>query len=254
MQNKDTVCEQYDYLRPTQEKVYALLKAFKQVCEKHDIWYSLYAGTVLGAVRHHGFIPWDTDADVVIMLPDKERFRAAWEEEKGGYPGIALKNHSIEKTLQSHDTLYYSDAGPDTDLHLDIFPLCGAPSEKKEQERFASYSKYADKILRSKYVNIRLCKKKNRPLVFGAKLIDYLIPDALLRKNIKNRETKYSFDDAEYLITLSNYGSSRACIRKSLWQETVPERFEDDEFAIPKDWDQYLTITYGADYMTPKKY
>ena len=48
----------------------ALLKVFRDVCDKECIWYSLAFVTVLGAVRHKGFIPWDSDADVAIQLPD----------------------------------------------------------------------------------------------------------------------------------------------------------------------------------------
>lgn len=230
-----------------------LMIAFKNVCDKGTIWYSLAYGSLLGAVRHHGFIPWDTDADVVIMLPDKERFRETFRKYKPD--GIALKDYNVEKRcLQSHDTLYFKDKQNYENVHLDIFPLVGAPSSPKEQARFAFLSCYVDKIIRSKYVDLRRCKKKNLPLVIGAKIVDALIPDHLLKRNIHSRETRFDFDKAEYLITLSNYGTANACIPKSVWNETILLSFEGIEFRVPRDWDTCLKRLYGQDYMMPKRY
>lgn len=67
-----------DYTKPSlrchQMVLYELLKAIDEVCKKHDIHYMLFAGTALGAVRHHGFIPWDDDLDVVMLRSEYERF------------------------------------------------------------------------------------------------------------------------------------------------------------------------------------
>lgn len=246
MVNKENLSELHQLLLK-------LLVAFKYVCEKGDLWYSLGYGSVLGAVRHHGFIPWDTDADVLIMLPDKEKFREAFTRFKP--EGIALKCHDKEKRcLQSHDSLYFEDSSIDSEIHLDIYPLVGAPSDVVLQQKFVSKSCYQDRIIRSKYVDIRKCKKKNRILVAGAKMIDYLIPDRILRKNIYNREHEYCFEESEYLVTLTNYGKASNCIPKEIMYDTISAQFEGIDFKIPKNWDYYLTRIYGSDYMTPKKY
>lgn len=119
-----------------QEKLLILLKTAKEICEKENIWYSLAYGSILGAVRHNGFIPWDTDADIFIQLPDKQRFREAFKKHKPD--GIRLKNHDIErKCLQSHDTLVFEDKMMIDDIHLDIYPLVGAPDSPSEQRKFA---------------------------------------------------------------------------------------------------------------------
>ena len=72
----------YNFTEKEFEEVHGLLlkllKAFKQICDTEKIWYTLAYGTVLGAVRHKGFIPWDADADVCIKLEDVERFRDAF--------------------------------------------------------------------------------------------------------------------------------------------------------------------------------
>lgn len=226
-----------------------LLHVFKEICDKEGIWYSLAFGTVLGAVRHKGFIPWDSDADVYILLPDVERFREAFKRHKPD--GILLNDrHRNPKSTKSHDTIYYEKTGSFTDLHLDIYPLVGAPEDPVEQEQFWKKCKILDKVFRSKYVDLSACLPKNRPFVAVVKALDYLIPDKIIKANIDKRERQYDFDTAKYWFSLVGaYGP----VDKRAFENRVLMKFEDDEFYVPGDWDLYLKTCYG-DYMTPRKY
>jgi lipopolysaccharide cholinephosphotransferase len=247
---KELTDEEIEYV---QGKLFLLLKAFRDICDSENIWYSLAFGTVLGAVRHQGFIPWDTDADVFIMLPDKESFRAAYKKHKPA--GIRLIDCSTEyHCLQSHDSLVFEDEQRIGSIHLDIFQLVGAPTGHKEQNRFAKYAHYVDKILRSKYVNIADVRPNNKLKVMTVKGILALIPDPLLKRNIHNREYKYDFNDSEYLIPLSGYGRGRECLSKNLFDEMIQASFCGEKFNIPKNYDAYLRQLYGDDYMTPRRY
>ena len=242
-------------LKKIQSRVFSLLCAFKDICDKENIWYSLSGGTMLGAVRHNGFIPWDPDADVVIMLPDKERFREAFYKNKP--EGILLGNYNADRhNLHSHDTLYFenNEGLEQYDIHLDIFPQVGAPSDYKKQKKFAKSSARWNKIIKSKYVDLKQCLKKNRPLVVCAKIFDFFIPDRCLRSIIRKRENKYDFDKAEYVMTLANYGKAENCIPKYIYSEMIEQEFNGVSFKIPKEYDVYLTRYYGSDYMTPRRY
>lgn len=228
-----------------------LLKEFKKVCVENNIWYSLAYGSVLGAVRHDGFIPWDADADVFLCLPDKEAFRAAFAKTDHG--NIILKNcDTSPRCMQCHDSLVYKDKS--TTIHLDIYLLVGAPSSIKKREIFTFCSYYLDRIIRSKYVDIRKCLPQNRPLVFASKVITHLIPDKILRKNIHRRETKVSFEQAEYLTDLGCDNMSSGCIPKAVILNVTEHLFEGEKFNIPSNYDEYLRRTYGNDYMIPKRY
>lgn len=235
-----------------QKDVFRLLCVFKEICEKENIWYSLAYGTMLGAVRHKDFIPWDDDADVMIFLPDKERFRKAFYKHKPD--GIGLHNYDAEpENLQSHDTMFYEGV-KNRKLILDIFPLAGAPSKRKEQQMFAVYCCFADKIVKSKYVNLKLCNKKNRPFVRIIKILEYFIPDKILKNNIKRRETKYDFKEADYLMTISSYADWKSCMPRHLFNKMIRQEFHGVEFDIPERYDIYLKRIYGSDYMIPKRY
>ena len=240
-------------LKFVHDKSFELLCAFKEICDKENIWYTLVGGTLLGAIRNKGFIPWDTDVDVAIRIVDKEVFRKAFKDNKPD--GIKLNNYDEEKKcLQSHDTLLFEKDLGVGDIHLDVYPYVGAPSEKKEQQKFARYSYYMDKILRSKYSRLSLVLKKNRFYVFCVKVILFFVPTKILKKNIKKRENKYDFESASHWMTLSNYGSYKNCIPKRIYEESVEVEFNGEKFLGPKGWDEYLTRYYGEDYMIPKKY
>lgn len=68
-------------VRELQLELLKILVEIDTFCKKNDIRYSLYAGTLLGAVRHHGFIPWDDDADICMPRDQYEKFLICWEKE-----------------------------------------------------------------------------------------------------------------------------------------------------------------------------
>ncbi|MCR5609778.1 MAG: LicD family protein [Lachnospiraceae bacterium] len=240
-------------IKNIQDKLFELLVAFKDICDKENIWYSLAFGSVLGAVRHKGFIPWDTDADVFIKLEDKEKFREAFYKHKP--EGIKLNDISKEKKcLQSHDKLLLEKNDIDFDIHLDIYQLVGAPNEENVQTKYIKYAHNIDKIIRSKYVNIHYCKNKNKWKVAIVKFLLFFVPDSVLRKNIHKRETKYDVNKAEYLMVLCGYGKQKECLPKNLILESKLAEFNGVEFNIPRDSDKYLKRIYGDDYMTPIQY
>lgn len=226
-----------------------LLKSFKNVCDKEGIWYTLAFGTVLGAVRHKGFIPWDSDADVVIRLSDVDRFRKAFNKHKPA--GILLKDHDNElHNTKSHDILYFEKERAFSDLHLDVYPLVGAPSDKDKQKKIWKRNYFIDRFFRSKYVNLADCLEENRRKVFFVKLIDKIIPDSFIKSNIRKREREYDVETSEYLTCLA---APYLPVPKRSWDTVTLMPFEDTEFYVPGNWDLYLKSLYG-DYMTPRKY
>ena len=226
-----------------------LLKVFKNICERENIWYSLAYGTVLGAVRHKGFIPWDSDADVAIRLSDVERFRQAFY--RYNPHGILLKNYEKDsKNTKSHDLLYFEDKRDFSDLHLDIYPMVGTPNDERRRLKVWKRNYFLDRFFRSKYVDLKDCQAKNRLKVFFVKIIDAFIPDSFIKANIRKRENEFDVEESDYVTCLA---AANSPVPKKVWDKMVMLPFEDTEFYVPGDWDLYLRTLYG-DYMTPQKY
>jgi len=86
-------------MTPIQEHIFGIMAAIHDFCETHKIQYFLAGGTLLGAIRHKGFIPWDDDADIYLLRSDYERFIAL---SAAGLPeGLALRHYSVEKNVTS---------------------------------------------------------------------------------------------------------------------------------------------------------
>ena len=126
-------------LRTLQCTQLELLKVFDRFCREHDLHYSLYAGTLLGAVRHKAFIPWDDDLDVCMSRTEYDRFVALWSENH--HPGYILQNkgntpafsQSFTKLRKDHTTFLQDIEEANayhTGIFIDIFPIDRIPSGK----------------------------------------------------------------------------------------------------------------------------
>ncbi len=226
-----------------------LLKAFKKICDEESVWYTLSYGTLLGAVRHQGFIPWDADADVCLKISDVDKFRDAFYKYKP--KGICLIDRSrISHNMQSHDSLCYENNVGYPGIHLDIYPLIGAPNDEKRQLRVWKRNYFLDKLFRTKYVKISDCLKENRLKVSIVKMFDKLLPDSFIKNNIRKRENEFDVNTSDYWTCLA---SPYKPVNKHVWDKLILMKFEDDEYSVPQNYDLYLKTIYG-DYMKPRKY
>lgn len=232
-----------------QEENLRLLESFIQICNKHNIWYSLAYGTMLGAVRHNGMIPWDRDVDVYVRITDVPLLREIFEKELP-VDCRYIKRGVTKRYSSSHELL---ESTVVRGAHLDMYPLVGAPKDVRAQEKFTKQTYYIRKVLKSKYVDLRQCLPKNRPMVLIAKFIDLFISDKTIERIYKKYEEMYDYNSAEYVVSLANYGKASNCVKKDIMNRTIMHEFEHLLCAIPQDYDIYLTQIYG-DYMTPKKY
>lgn len=241
---------------------FSIAKAFDQFCSSNDINYWLEGGSLLGAIRHEGPIPWDDDFDVAMLRKDYEKFLELFQHTQenslffiqnwdtdDSYP------HAFSK-LGLKGSLYKENAVSTTNfeqaIFIDIFPYDNAPNSVIARK----IQKNSTRILRKTYslksgVGLKFNKK-----VSGKRLGSYLllmigniIGKQLLKKRLYKTATKYRFTDTKYIYSVgTSYKYEKKLFLKEWVQNTTRVQYKNYKFSAPKEWEKYLTHVFG-DYM-----
>lgn len=235
-----------------------------ELCETYHLTYYCAAGTALGAVRHHGIIPWDDDIDVVMPRPDYDRLKKIFATEDFSPYTIIDADISdnyylpFAKIYDTRTTLlelkrYPCVIGP----FVDIFPLDGTSSDAVEAEQL--YNNYNKQFSRLRNVSshysfnekINLLKQKKLRTLYQVLL--YSLNRRYFRNDIVKRlheiVYKHPFEKAEWVVNyVEFYGFHKGYFPKSWFAEGTKTQFEHQEVFIPKQYDAYLRKMYG-DYM-----
>lgn len=234
-----------------QSLILGIAKAFSRVCEKNDIPYYMLGGTMLGAIRHQGFIPWDDDMDfgvprqfyeklkVVLedQLPDRYKCRTFFNSKNVVYGYI-----KIEDTFTKCNNAQFKKLGDDRlGLDLDIFPLdscnCGDKKIKKIIWLNDKYGRiFTASATRNLWKNIL------------KKLIRLVFP--FTQKFCYNYIEKQigSINPGEFLANIYGHWEDKEIVPKAWYGENIKYKFEDTEFCGFLEYDLYLRQLYG-DYM-----
>ena len=217
-------------------------KKFVDICEKHNLWYSVFYGTLIGAIREKGPIEWDDDFDV-IMTPE------SYEKLKLLYPKNCLDSDTNKKyPLIIPKFTPNIDNFIDNSAWVDIFLLT--------QSNTQNINKY--RSLKSKiWYSVQIFKSPWKPRSFKEKIMKILsIPLWLIMPkfrykhalNVLQNNAK-STNDVSFVMD-SMFSPSSGTIFNSLSFKTIKKEFVDFEVNVPKDYHIILTQRYG-DYMTP---
>ena len=248
------------HLKELQQKELEILKYFDKLCKKHNLEYFLAYGTLLGAVRHKGFIPWDDDIDVhmkgedylklIDILKnnfDKKYFFQSIETEKNYY---ALWNK-----IRMKNTIFVEKGWENVNINqgifLDIFPLIEYPDNNKSLKKIDTKIKITKLLIEN---NIKpnkfthLYGKSGKILSKIFRLIPQSIRNKIALKNIKylcnyKSNSGYYFSPDEGLQKKS---------KKIDFESSTNLKFEDCELKCPIGYDEYLKAIYN-DYMTLPK-
>lgn len=241
-----------------------ILKEIARICDKNGIHYYLAAGTMLGAVRHQGFIPWDDDADIYMTMEDFWQFEKCCKKDLGSkfflqtpksepYLGQMFFKVRMNGTFMSDDI--EKSRLKNQGIWVDIFPMinCADDLEKREEQ-----IKYCQRLQKIRWLIDPLDK---------ASLLGKVI---ISQRNWKLRQEEKSLWEKVYQLgsecdenyfIVSNifmegmeYNIPRDILKKDLFRNRKQYCFEDSMFWGVEDFDAYLSQMYGLDYMIPKNY
>lgn len=231
-----------------------LLEKFHEFCVAEGLRYSLCGGSLIGAVRHKGFIPWDDDIDVMLPRSDYERFLREFD---GAYPDIDIlhyhkgtKYHLPFAKLSYNRTLRkgFEDIG----VFIDVFPIDGLPQEA-ELESF--YKKRA--ILDSRRYEVYYYNNpqyRQNMLPYYKAILSYL-KNKFVLPSWETVVKQYDSLVSSYPLEISQLGAvifgkygKREIMHSSVFKDFIYLPFENHYFLCIKDYHTYLTNLYG-DYM-----
>lgn len=229
-----------------------MLKCFVDICNKHGIKYFVQGGTLLGTVRHGGFIPWDDDVDVSLPRVEYERFLAIAQSELPDYYFLQTNDtdpeypNNFAKIRDSRTTFIETSArnlNINHGAYIDIFPLDNYPSgfEAKVYE------------LRKKLLTWRINKAFYLPhmsLISKLVTIVTMILFPSLKGAIEKRERLFkSVKPTDRVVNNSGAWLDKEIIPKEWVQNSVEMEFEGIRVNVSDKYDEWLTYVYG-DYMS----
>ena len=246
------------YVRKVQLIELEILKEVDRICKKNDIKYFLCNGTLIGAIRHKGFIPWDDDIDLVMTRKNYKKFiKACKKDLKDKYLIDCYETnkkwcHPFIK-IKKKNTLYveardYNTYDENSGIWVDIFPIdgCKKPLGKFHLFQYKMYS-YITTLITIKngsnyYKNSKVKKKIYQTIL---KIVPMKFMVWLLYLFICH----YDEDKVDYLTQFTTvYGLNKETFKKELVCNYMPVTFEDGKFSGLKNYDEYLRQIYG-DYM-----
>ena len=243
---KNPYLQQYkeQQLRACQLKQLSILEEIDRICQKHKIDYWLDGGTLLGAVRHGGFIPWDDDIDIAMREEDMQRFIevAPGELREGLFLQTPqIEPQSKEPIVKVRDLNSFYVEGADNfaadyekGLYVDIFPMINYPTlPRKWVKRITlGISKSYSILHKAHYYSLRSFAEF---FWFGGKLLLFLATWRLLA--LVTKSSRYA-----NIPTMNGYGITHDRTTVLPLSEV---KFEDASFPAPHDPDQYLRNIYG---------
>ncbi len=240
------------------------LRFFTVFCEKHHLTYYCCGGTAIGAVRHHGLIPWDDDIDVFMPRPEYDRFiELALAEQWEDYELVTPYNKEnyplfFAKLCNRHTTLIEEADTPCVyGLFIDIFPLDGAPDDIKDAQMMeARFRKTRNQLEAISTHNtfaeyIRLLLQPKEWGRFFRKTIAFFSRDTYRRRllrQLKALSYQYDYKTSTNVINYCGAYGVKELFPKEWVKDRVPFSFEEITVYLPSDYDNYLHHIYG-DYM-----
>ncbi len=235
-----------------------------EFCMKNGIKYCMSGGTLLGAVRHKGFIPWDDDVDLFMLRPDYDRFISTYKSDR--YVLLTMENNKdyflpyahvadMDQTVIEYN--YDPFSRKKTGVKIDIFPLETVSNDEREfDKQFKKGCRLWKVFARARTAFWKFSKDKSlkynagllarKIVTLGGRLVYCL--SHLIDKNAR----KYEFGATDYVGLLS-FPVLRAKQRHRLdvFADTVLLDFEGHKVCAPIKYEEFLTTAFGSDYMTP---
>lgn len=231
------------------KKQIEILDVMSQFCEKHDIRYWIDSGTLLGAIRHKGYIPWDDDVDTGMLREDYDKFLKLFNQENDRYKVYSIENnleysYPFAKIVDTKTVLYEPDErGYKLSVYIDLFVYDNAPDDETEVKKM-----FRKRIFLQKMRSLQWHHRPNgsfirRALIYIANVPMRLVPNGYFERKIVENAKKFQYVDTK---RVGNFTASEVVTAdKEIFRDFVWVEFEGKQYKAPIGYDEWLRAFYG---------
>jgi len=233
-----------------------VLNHIDEYCKVKGLTYYLSGGTLLGAVRHKGYIPWDDDIDIMMPRGDYEKLLNEYVIEDDSYYKLfhyRYQEDYLYPFAKIGDTRTFLEGDYNTGIYVDIFPIDNIPDDIKSQENIVNKAIKLKKIRDNKIYHLKNPKgisgyiRKIQVDLTRLKNIIYSLKDTV-RKIDENAISSNTYHPSKHKSILAWGYGHKEIMPSDVYKETVYVDFEGKKYPAPVGWDTYLRNIYG-DYM-----
>lgn len=232
-----------------------LLKVFDTFCNNNGLRYYVCGGGCIGAVRHHGFIPWDDDIDVMMPRSDYEKLKALWssqiDESKYRFNDNSEETylHTMWASISDEETTFIKERQKDLDIShgikLEIIPLDGCPNGRWKRQTQIFWA-----LIHQIYINQEPPISKGKLLKGVGKFLLSIHRSWLARYRAavraEKRMSRYSFEDCDKVTELTTrFHYMQNEYPKQAFVKAVRLDFEGFMMPVPAGYDTYLRMAFG---------
>jgi lipopolysaccharide cholinephosphotransferase len=246
-------------IKEVQKAQLDILIEFDRICRKNNIKYQLFAGTLLGTIRHKGFIPWDDDIDVCMLREDYEKFLTVCNKDMKNEYFLQTYNSDPNYIMQfaklrKNNTIFLERVTAKCDIHhgvyIDIFPLDDVRPNTLmgDFQQKLLYGLGRINLTRIKY----LCVSADNILQRSARLAMHYLMKLIPRKltNYVHRKLFLMFNNRSNFVSHLTNGASAKRLKKYMMKKnefynTIEAEFEGHKFPIPQNYDDVLRNLFG---------
>lgn len=253
--------ELIESLKDIQKLEIDMLQEIDAFCRENNLTYYLAGGTLLGAVRHKGMIPWDNDIDISMPRRDYEILLKMWNSvckkkyyktrifgEKNYYIPFA-KIEDTRTLLKQHNSSDFAKLG----LFIDIFPIDAYGTDLEVAKKVLNSIEHTcGRITRSKVAFENKSIKENGKQLFWK--IYYFIVDQKKAYYMAQEPLKgFDWNSSKYIASTFGLRREKELIEKKYFETTVELEFEGHKYLAPVGFDMYLKKMYGDYMLLPPK-
>lgn len=229
-----------------------ILKTIHAICEENKLKYYICGGTLLGAVRHNGFIPWDDDIDIMLFRDDYEKLikilknqnKYDWlnvlDSENDGY------YYTFAKAVDNRTVAKMEDNLTEHGLWVDIFPYDNLPDNAKKRKKYILKGYFYRSIIMSMTTDFDSNSKiKNRFIKRILKFYSNFLNREKFAKKYEKFSMKYKNINTKFVGCLFSPYKLRECFNREWFEKRKLFSFENEKFYGPADYDKFLSQLYG---------